>query len=133
MVVSTVICAPRHDEWLAQDSQYILAGHCCPKDAVEKAVRAAAFGKDTILRPGWLMHNYLLFITKYHWPDFESRHVMAVSYAPSTKLGHLSPGDVGKFASAALMNPEQFPGHKIELASENLTLEGLHGSSLLLP
>jgi uncharacterized protein YbjT (DUF2867 family) len=37
IVVSTVIAANRHDEWLEKDPNYLLASFYGPKDAVEKA------------------------------------------------------------------------------------------------
>lgn len=123
IVVSTVIAANRHDEWLAQDPNYGLAPFYGPKDAVEKAVRATKIENYTIVRPGWLMSNYIAPYPSFNWPEYQSNHLMTVSYPPATKLAHASPGDVGKFATAALLNPESFNGHEIDLASENLTLD----------
>jgi uncharacterized protein YbjT (DUF2867 family) len=123
IVVSTVIVANRHDEWLARDPNYFLAPFYGPKDMVEKAVRSAKIENYTILRPGWLMSNYVAPYPSFHWPEYQSHHLMTVSYPPATKLGHASPGDVGKFAAAALLNPENFNGHEVDLASENLTLD----------
>lgn len=122
MVVSTVICTDRHLEWADETPNYPLASYYGTKHRVEDLVRRAGFAHHTILRPAWLMHNYLTFMPKYNWPDLETKHELAVSYAPTTKLGHLSPRDVGKFATAALLNPDRFNKHEIDLASENLTL-----------
>jgi uncharacterized protein YbjT (DUF2867 family) len=123
IVVSTVIAANRHDEWLEKDPNYLLASFYGPKDAVEKAVRAARIENYTILRPGWLTSNYVAPYASFHWPEYQSHHLMTVSYPPAMKLGHASPGDVGKFATAALLNPKKFNGDEIDIAGENLTLD----------
>lgn len=123
IVASTVIVAYKHEEWLAEDPNYMLAPYYGPKDAVEKALRSAKIDNYTILRPSWFMSNYLAPMVKYSWPQFQSDHVLTVSYPPQTKLGHVSHGDIGKFAAAALLNPDKFNGHEIDLASENLTVD----------
>jgi len=123
MVVSTVVCANRHDEFLKKDPNYKLAPYYSVKQAVEEAVRGAKFQNYTVLRPAWLMHNYLDFMPRYNWPDLEVDHTMEVSYSPTDRIAHLDPQDVGKFAAAALLEPEKYNRHEIDLGAENLTLE----------
>jgi len=93
------------------------------KSAVEEAVRSAGFENYTILRPAWLMHNYLLPFSLYHFPELASEGVLAHIYEPDTKMSHFDAADVGKFAAAALLEPTKFRGHEIELGNENLTAE----------
>jgi len=48
---------------------------------------------------------------------------LTVSHDPNFKKAHLDPYDVGKFAAAALLEPQCYNGNVIELAGELLTFE----------
>jgi uncharacterized protein YbjT (DUF2867 family) len=93
------------------------------KSAVEEAVRSAGFENYTILRPSWLMHNYLLPASKWNSPEFATEGIFAHIYDPDTRMAHFDANDVGKFAAAALLDPAKFSGHEIELGNENLTAQ----------
>lgn len=92
------------------------------KAAVENAVKKAGFENVTLLRPAWLMHNYLIPQSARHFPELATEGVLAHIYSPETRMPHLDAADVGKFAAAALLEPERFSGHEIELGFENLTI-----------
>ncbi|KAJ7078075.1 NAD dependent epimerase/dehydratase [Mycena epipterygia] len=121
-VVSTV-CNAGRDDWdtLKPDFPF-LATYYSSKSGVEKVVRASGF-TYTILRPGWLMHNYIAPGPAYHFPEFMSARVLTVSYPRDFRMEHLDAADVGQFAAAALLDPLRFAGHEIELANERLTFD----------
>jgi hypothetical protein len=62
-----------------------------------------------------------------HFPDYEKEHILTVSYDRGYQQGHFDPEDVGKFAAAALVEPERFGGRTIELLNERLTFEEVAG------
>jgi len=123
LVVSTAFLTSKHQEWAAKTPNYPLYNYYSSKFSIEAAVRAANFQHYTILRPAWLMHNYLPPTCQYHFPELIPEHVLAGAYQPETTMAHFAAGDVGKFAAAALLEPERFSGHEIELGNEALTLK----------
>jgi uncharacterized protein YbjT (DUF2867 family) len=123
IVVSTAIKVGKHEEYLASDPNYAMAAYYKSKKAVEGAVRSSSIKFKTFLRPAWLMHNYLEPMWRYHFPAYQSEHLLEVSYPPGTTTAHFDAADVGKFAAAAFLDPERFNGHEIELGNEQLTIE----------
>lgn len=120
MVVSTAFLTGRPELWANMpDFKVYYDG----KAAVEDAVRQAGFPAYTILRPSFLMHNYLLPDSQYHFPELHTDGVLAHAYEPGRRMPHLDAADVGKFAAEALLQPDRFNGHEIELGFESLAPE----------
>lgn len=124
IVLSTAATVGKHYEWAAENPGYPTVVLNKQKAECEEAVLSSGFPYITILRPGWLMHNYT--VPRYldiHFPGVRQTHVLNVAFKPETRLPHLDAADVGKFAAAAFTKPERFAGKKIELGAENLTIE----------
>ncbi|KAJ7906093.1 NAD dependent epimerase/dehydratase [Mycena leptocephala] len=122
-VVSTVYKANIYSDWGEIKSDFpSLAQYYASKAGVEKVIRASGF-MYTILRPGWLMHNYIAPLPAYHFPDYMSERVLTVSLPRDWRMEHFDAADVGQFASAALLDPAQYAGKELELISEFLTFE----------
>ncbi|KAJ6612679.1 NAD dependent epimerase/dehydratase [Mycena sp. CBHHK59/15] len=120
-VASTVFKANQYDDWTTIASEFpFLSQYYSSKAGVEKVIRASGF-KYTILRPGWLMHNYIAPGPMYHFPEYMDKRVLTVSYSPDFQMEHFDADDVGKFAAAALLEPEKFNGKEIDLVYERLT------------
>jgi hypothetical protein len=73
------------------------------------------------------MQNYLPPLSLFLTPELSSKGVIAHIYEEGTKMPHVDAIDVGKFAAAALLEPEKFRGEEIELGSENLTVDEVVG------
>jgi uncharacterized protein YbjT (DUF2867 family) len=101
IVVSTALKTGKHEEYLAHDPNYAMAGFYASKKAVEDAVRSSDIKYKTYLRPGWLIHNYVEPLWKYQFPAYQSEHTLDVAYPQGTTTAHLDAADVGKFAAAA--------------------------------
>jgi uncharacterized protein YbjT (DUF2867 family) len=124
IVLSTAFFTASRDAiWGSTDPHLGLQAYYGQKAAIESAVRSAGLQNYTILRPGFLMQNYLLPQAAFLTPELSSEGVLAHIYEKGTKMPHLDAVDVGKFAAAALLEPEKFRGEEIELGSENLTIE----------
>ena len=123
VVVSTSFKTDGHEERFAKDENYPLANYYASKSAIEKTVREAGFQHYTILRPAWMMYNYVLPTSRVHFPELESQQTLAGAYLPSSTMPRFDPIDLGKLAAAALLQPERFNGHEVELGYEALTLE----------
>ncbi|RDL40808.1 Uncharacterized protein BP5553_00787 [Venustampulla echinocandica] len=124
-VVSTVTkpCSDP-EKWKAHEAQYpFLSFYHSQKRGVEDVVRKAGFPSYTILRPGWLLYNYLSHPCRYHFPELESDRILTTSFPREFKLDSFDPADVGKFATAAFMDPGTFNGVELDLVNEHYTLE----------
>ena len=123
VVVSTALHADKHTQWLADDPNYPMKAYYGAKVAIEEVVRASDIKYKTILRPGWLMHNYLEPLWRTHYPRYQSEHVLDVAYPPGSKTAHFDAADMGKLAAAAFLDPERFDNEVIECGNEQLTIE----------
>lgn len=120
IVVSTAFLTGRPELWTGVDG---LEAYYTGKAIVEDAVRQAGLPSYSILRPSFLMHNYLVPDSQYHFPELAPKGILAHAYKAGRRMPHLDAADVGKFAAEALLNPEAFNGHEIELGFQNLTPE----------
>ena len=118
VVISTAFLTGKRAVW---EPRKDLNSYYGPKQVAEELVRTAGFQSYTILRPAVLMHNYLPPDSQWHFPELASQALIATVYEESTKIPYLDAADVGTFAVAALLDPQQFNGHEIELGYENLT------------
>ncbi|KAF7344431.1 NmrA domain-containing protein [Mycena sanguinolenta] len=122
-VVSTVHKANLRADWSEMKADLpFLAQYYGSKAGVERVVRASGF-TYTILRPGWLMHNYIAPGPAYHFPEYMSERVLTLSSPRDWQMEHLDADDVGQFAAAALLDPARFSGKELELVNEHLTFE----------
>ncbi|KAJ7064939.1 NAD dependent epimerase/dehydratase [Mycena amicta] len=123
IVVSTVFGANFYSDWHTAEAEFpFLARYYGSKAAAEQAVRESGF-QYTIVRPGWLMHNYIGGAVKYHFPEYPTARVLTVSYPRDFRLGHLDAADVGQVAAAVLLDPTGFAGREIDMENEALTMQ----------
>ena len=125
IVASTALKADRHLEWVAKDPNYPLGGYFGSNLKVETAVRGAGFQHHTILRPAWLMHNFLPPTAAFIFPEMASQRRLGFAAEPTTIMPYLSSNDVGRYAAAALLEPARFDGHVVERGLSGCTIEQL--------
>ncbi|KAJ7314932.1 NAD dependent epimerase/dehydratase [Mycena albidolilacea] len=122
-VVSTVFKTDALEDWSTLKGEFpFLAQYYASKAGVEHVVRASGF-TYTILRPGWLNHNYIGAGVEYHFPEYAKERVLTVSSPRGWRMEHLDAADVGQFAAAALLDPGRFAGKELDLLNELLTFE----------
>ncbi|KAL7916906.1 hypothetical protein GGI35DRAFT_434247 [Trichoderma velutinum] len=92
------------------------------KQSIEKEVRVAGFDYWTILRPGSFMANYLPPKVKMYG-DFSQTGIWHTALLKETTLPTVDEDTIGRFTSAAILNPTKFTGQEIELADELLRPE----------
>jgi len=92
------------------------------KSGVNDMVRAASFVHWVILKPAYMMDNYVP--PKAHWmyPTLETSGEIVTAMRPDTRLDLIDAADVGRFAAEAFMDPSRFQGQDIDLAAEALTM-----------
>ncbi|KAF2098376.1 NAD(P)-binding protein [Rhizodiscina lignyota] len=120
IVFATSFHVGRYPEWAERLG--ILEAYYRSKFESEKAVLESGLPHVTILRPAWLTNNYLAPFFPRCYPDMPS-HTLATAYKPQTRMPHIAPEDVAKFAVAAFLHPAKFSGKVIELGHENMTIE----------
>jgi uncharacterized protein YbjT (DUF2867 family) len=89
--------------------------HFETKWKVEEHIRRIGL-PATILRPVVFMDNFGTFIRP------SSEGIIAMPLQPNRKLQMIALRDIGEFGAAAFMRPEDFLGHEIDLAGDELTM-----------
>ncbi|CAG9951317.1 unnamed protein product [Clonostachys rosea f. rosea IK726] len=98
-----------------------LHGYYQSKALVEDIVRGAGFQAYTILRPSFIHFDYLLPSVYMNYPTLPVDGILVHSLNDGVPIAHTDAYDIGKYAAAALQDPEKFGGEEIDLANEFLT------------
>lgn len=93
------------------------------KDDVNKLVRAAAFPHWVILKPAYMMDNFIAPKSAWMYPGLSVRGGIEHAMRPETRLDLIAAADVGRFAAAAFRDPARFNRQEIDLAAESLTMD----------
>ena len=92
------------------------------KADIEKAVHEAGFEYYTILKPAFMMDNFIPPKSLGMFPDLAKGEIVSV-LKPETKLHLIAANDIGVVACAAFENPEKFNKKVLELAAEAPTIQ----------
>lgn len=92
------------------------------KDDVNKLVRAAPFLHWVILKPAYMMDNFITPKSAWMYPGLVLRGVIEHAMRPETRLDLIAAADIGRFAAAAFRDPARFDRQEIDLAAESLTM-----------
>lgn len=121
VILSTTFLTGSPEKW-GKSENPMLQWYFTGKLGQEEACKKAGFQNLTILRPGFLQSDYYDTNAAMNYPQLPAENILAHAYNKTATMPHLAEGDVGKFAFAALTEPEKFRGEEIELASESLTI-----------
>ncbi|KAL3440755.1 hypothetical protein BJX65DRAFT_289907 [Aspergillus insuetus] len=95
------------------------------KQKVEEAVRSAGFKYYTIIRPGNFMTNMLAPHVNMMYAGLVEKAEITTAFTPDVVLPMIDTNDIGKFATAAFLDPGRFNGQEFEIASELMGFEEL--------
>ncbi|KZV99227.1 NAD dependent epimerase/dehydratase [Exidia glandulosa HHB12029] len=123
LVISTAFHVQNHLDWLTAHPGSILEAYYKSKIGAEEVVRNSGVKYWTVLRPPWLMHNYLFPHCTFHYPKLHDERIFKTALTRDAEIAHFDPADLGRFAAAAFAHPETFAGKEIELGSVNLSTE----------
>ncbi|KAE8419655.1 hypothetical protein BDV36DRAFT_307640 [Aspergillus pseudocaelatus] len=121
IVYSSVTMTGKHESFPNWGPSYPQAWYWHNKAQIESMVRESGIEYWTILRPAFLMHNYHQPAASFMFPELAQNRTFLTAYKPSTAMTMLDPGDVGKFAAAAIAEPGAFNRHEVDLGVESLT------------
>ena len=124
IVHSTVCQAGTHESFAKWGEGYWSASYWTDKWEVEQALRAAGFERWTILRPSFIMTNLTRHRAPFLFPQL-SRGTLVSPVWPDVPVQLIAPEDIGAFAAAAFADPDRFAGETIELAGDELTMDGI--------
>ncbi len=93
------------------------------KAAVNDAIKEAGFAHWVILKPAYMMDNFIPPKAVWMYPSLATKGAIETSLNADTRLDMIAAADVGRFAAAAFANPESFDGQEIDLAAECLTMD----------
>jgi uncharacterized protein YbjT (DUF2867 family) len=124
VVLSTAFMTAQKKSWVGSSPQDFLYLYYSINHIIEEEVRSAASSGKlksyTILRPAYLMHNYLVPFSFFHYPELPKQGVMKHMYIDGRRISHLDSADVGKIAAVVLQNPGQYDKLEIDLGGQNL-------------
>jgi uncharacterized protein YbjT (DUF2867 family) len=99
----------------------LLAGYWDSKEDVENMVREAGFDVVTILKPAFMMENFIAPKVAMMFPELHTGEI-ATHITPDTVFATVATADVGAAAAAAIVDPDRFAGAEIELAGDATTV-----------
>ena len=91
------------------------------KSGVNDMVRAAGFPRWVILKPAFMMDNFIPPKAAGMFPSLV-RGAIDTAMTPQTRLDLIAASDIGRIAAAAFADPARFAGEEIGLAAEALTM-----------
>lgn len=94
------------------------------KQTIENEVRNAGFKTWTILQPGNFMSNFLSPMVQMYQGLVETG-TLTTALLPETMLPMIDPNDIGKFATASILDPVTFNQQEIENVSQMVGAENL--------
>lgn len=93
------------------------------KDDANKLVRAAAFPHHVILKPAYMMDNFITPKNAWMYPGLAKRGAIEHAMGKETRLDLIAAADIGRFAAAEFLHPDRFDRMEIDLAAESLTMD----------
>lgn len=91
------------------------------KSGVNDIVRSAGFPFWVVLKPAFMMDNFIPPKVTWMFPSLIKGSVDTAMSA-DTRLDLIAAADIGRFAAAAFADPARFNGQEIDLAAESLTM-----------
>jgi uncharacterized protein YbjT (DUF2867 family) len=91
------------------------------KAGVNEAVKAAGFPHWVILKPAFMMDNFIPPKAAWMFPSL-ARGAIDTAMTLETRLDLIASADVGRFAAAAFADPQRWDREEIDLAAESLTM-----------
>lgn len=85
-------------------------------------VEQAGFPHWLILKPAYMMDNFIQPKAAWMFPGLKVRGVIETAMDPSARLDLVAAADVGRFAAAAFADPARFHGRHMPLAADSLTM-----------
>lgn len=93
------------------------------KASVNALVANAEFPHWVILKPAYMMDNFLPPRSGQMYPGLKLRSAIEHSMEIDTRLDLIAAADVGRFAAAAFEDPARFDRMEVDLAAQSLSMD----------
>ena len=120
LYLSSAVFTSHKEKWQSSGPKDFLYLYYSRKFAIEAEVRAASLKSFTIVRPPYLMHNYLIPFSNFHFPELPTKGILKHMYNEGRTFAHLDSADVGKIAAAVLLNPKKYDKLELDIGAQNL-------------
>lgn len=120
-VHSSVTGTAQHRSFPRWGSGYWSEDYWAAKWDIEEKVRGAGFAHVTVLRPAFMMENFIPPKVNGLFPDLV-RGEIATAMRRNSVLQLISAGDIGACAAASFFSPSRYHGQSIDLAAEAPTV-----------
>ena len=88
---------------------------------IEESVRRSGIRYWTVLRPAFLMQNFLPPVSRSFFPELAADKTLCTAMEANTPLLLLDAEDVGRFTTSILLSPKRFHKMEIDLGNQFLT------------
>ncbi len=120
-VHTSVARADEHEQFIGWREGRWWPLYWTSKAAANEAVRSSALTSWTILKPAFMMDNFVAPKANSMFPRLAFGEI-TTAMRPDTRLDLIAAADIGRVAAAALCDPEQFDHQEIDLAAESSTM-----------
>lgn len=120
-VHTSVSAAGTHTRFPRWGTGYWSEKYWTDKWEIEEAVRGAGFPSWTVLKPAFIMENFIPPKVDFMFPHLRQGKI-ATALRAGTRLQLVTAEDVGSFAGTAFEDKARLHGESIDLAAEALTM-----------
>lgn len=121
-VQTSVARAGDHESFLGWADQRWWPLYWTSKAEANDLVRNAGFAHWVILKPAYMMENFIPPKCQWMFPGLEVRGVIESVMDAGVPLDLIAADDIGRFAAAALTQPGLLHGQDVDLAGDSLTM-----------
>lgn len=121
-VHTSVARAGGHESFVGWEEKRWWPLYWTSKADVNALVRSAGFPHWVILKPAYMMDNFLPPKCAWMFPGLGKRGIIESVMDEEARLDLIAASDVGEFAAAALREPGRLHGLEIDLAAESLAM-----------
>lgn len=121
-VFTSVARAGKHESFPRWEENYWSKKYWTDKWDLEEAVRTAGFASWTIIKPAFMMENFLPPKAQNMFPHLQNGEIKTVIQPPDVRMDFISAENVASLACSAFCDPEAYNQKSINLASESLTM-----------
>ena len=125
--VKTIVCSTILGVGDYKNSNSAAGSHNAPfhkflsaKEDTEAVVRAGGFESYTLLRPGFLMANFL-GTKALRYPELQDKGEWTTTFSPGFRVPMVDEADIASFAVAAIEDPDAYNHRNIAIAGDILT------------
>lgn len=121
-VHTSVARAGEHESFAGWAERRWWPGYWTGKAEVNRMVREAGFPSWVILKPAYMMDNFIEPKSDWMFPGLKARGVIESAMTEDSRLDLIAAADIGRIAAAAIADPDRFHRKEVPLAADSMTM-----------